>query len=112
MLRFWMVSKIGKSALDPFINLRIPLDESIPEEEVENVTEMLENGAFSCDICPKIFSNKRSLTTHKRTHKDQCVECPTCSKKVSKLSYKTHLKLHDERKSEKWVCDTCGKNFR
>eukprot|EP00092_Neocalanus_flemingeri_P016765 GFUD01018133.1.p1 GENE.GFUD01018133.1~~GFUD01018133.1.p1 ORF type:complete len:661 (-),score=121.67 GFUD01018133.1:43-2025(-) len=62
-------------------------------EDIKLKSEDVNNSSFSCEICSKLFSTKRSLTFHRYTHTKKRVICSVCGKEFSKLSVlTTHMK--------------------
>ena len=59
-----------------------------------------ESRAFKCDVCLKLFSNKRELGLHYRTHTgEKPFACQICDRKFAcKSNLSTHLKLHAKGK--------------
>jgi len=56
-----------------------------PFENPEYLNAMWENKEFSCDICCKVFTNKKSLQNHRNIHKGR-TKCPVCQKVFSTTS--------------------------
>ena len=72
---------------------------------------------FSCDLCPKAFSNKIGIENHLRTHTgEMCVildECNQCQKVFPNNSHlKKHLESHTCESCTKIIlCNQCAKTF-
>jgi predicted SprT family Zn-dependent metalloprotease len=70
-------------------NERVQLDKTKIKSETETGKE--ENSKredeFACETCDKEFTSKRSLMSHKETHKSK-VECKVCNKSLTVLSFK------------------------
>lgn len=66
---------------------------------------------WKCEHCHKIYNNKRSYKRHKQVHLGVKHECEVCHKK---LSSKQHLKLHllTHSKDKPLLCTVCGKGFK
>uniref|UniRef100_A0A7N8YDC8 Zinc finger protein 287-like n=1 Tax=Mastacembelus armatus TaxID=205130 RepID=A0A7N8YDC8_9TELE len=69
------------------------------------------NKAYFCDICGKIFDNKRNLRLHGRMHKEvKKFLCQECGKTFNR---KDHLIVHVRTHSGErpYHCDICDKAF-
>src|SRR5665811_2194076 len=78
-----------------------------------NLTEQ----RHECEICFKIYKNKRSLYIHKRIHSEpkgvfKCLQCSKFFKKGFKVKniLNQHLKTHTEERPFK--CTLCVKEFK
>ena len=60
---------------------------------------------FNCDTCEKTFVGLMALTSHKEIHKK--VDCPNCSKNISKLNLKRHLASCSGKEELKFNCPKC-----
>ena len=73
-----------------------------------------ESKAFKCDVCLKLFSTKRELKLHYRTHTgEKPFACQVCDKKFSqKINLVRHQATHSDVRSFK--CSICpeGRSFR
>lgn len=68
------------------------------------------NHPFACDICPKRFQTKPTLTAHKRIHVgSREFTCDTCGKGfVQKGNLDNHMLTH--LPSKPYNCDVCDKS--
>ncbi|XP_078681083.1 uncharacterized protein LOC144916013 [Branchiostoma floridae x Branchiostoma belcheri] len=70
--------------------------------------------AFSCETCGKVFTQKRNLTRHQKSHDTTKVthRCEICDKTFTRLS---DMKRHHQQKHESTAtiheCDFCGRTF-
>ena len=73
-----------------------------------------ESKEFKCDVCLKLFCNKRELKRHYRTHTgEKPFACPICDKRFSqKSNLAKHQATHSEIKAFK--CSICpeGRYFK
>ncbi|XP_061786055.2 uncharacterized protein [Nerophis lumbriciformis] len=69
------------------------------------------NKPFKCSVCDKIFTKRKTIIEHARTHtKEKPFSCSICGKRFSwKSSITTHTKLHLPEKP--FRCSFCGKRF-
>jgi hypothetical protein len=65
---------------------------------------------FTCEKCGKVFTEKRSLTRHQKTHVDssQTYSCGVCSKEFSRADNRNR---HDAAHSYSLTCGVCGQYF-
>lgn len=79
----------------------------IYEDSVENPEEEPKN--FQCDLCLRLFANKKNLLIHMRLHTGRrLVHCPKCYKGFQKRSHVTrHLAQHGEVRQ----CPKCFETF-
>ncbi|XP_065561457.1 zinc finger protein ZFP2-like isoform X1 [Artemia franciscana] len=70
-----------------------------------------EKKSFKCEICDKIFSQKRHLKQHQRVHSgEKSFKCAVCKKRFSKQgNLNRHQRVHTGEKPFK--CDACDKTF-
>ncbi|XP_078603993.1 uncharacterized protein LOC144877818 [Branchiostoma floridae x Branchiostoma japonicum] len=67
--------------------------------------------AFTCETCGKIFTLKRNLTRHQKSHDTTTYHCEICDKSFDRLdSFKRHQKSHNPA-APTHECDFCGKKF-
>lgn len=68
---------------------------------------------FSCQICFRNYSSRRSLIGHMRRHRDTTKHvCPHCGvAKVTRTELQTHLRVHLPN-VEKFPCPQCPQVFR
>ena len=67
-----------------------------------------------CDICNTIFSSKRTLAVHKKSHAlDYKVPCPTCKKVFRKTYLNKHMLncFPAEEPQTEFKCQFCMKTF-
>ena len=109
------------------------------DKKVRNKTKTQSNPSHPCDVCPRVFVYKSSLTSHQRLHTGEhlflCEKCPKkfvkrtllelhvrshtgekpyscqhCTVKFSnKSSQQIHLRIHTGEKPH--ACNTCSKRF-
>lgn len=66
--------------------------------------------SYRCSVCGKMYSWKKNLKDHMRTHTDPMFNCFVCGKKfIFKEEFLSHLRTHPTEK--KYACDICGKEF-
>ena len=79
--------------------------------EVELKHKPASGGDYTCGICGIKKHSSSSLRSHKyNVHLKR--ECPICTKKVCRQSFKRHVKLHTVKKpvqDTEFTCDMCGK---
>ena len=79
--------------------------------EVELKHKPASGGDYTCGICGIKKHSSSSLRSHKyNVHLKR--ECPICTKKVCRQSFKRHVKLHTVKKpvqDTEFTCDVCGK---
>ena len=104
----------------PFLNVPAPelkIDKSLTEKLIKGINYMVmpKTGPttkwFQCDQCPKKYSHRPGLYTHKK-HEHDGVKyfCDQCGKQFSR---KVHLDGHKEsiHDMKRFTCDECGKVF-
>ena len=67
---------------------------------------------FECSTCSEVFSDKRSLKKHERSHlpKELRAVCDICGKNfASKAGLVAHRVIHSETKQ--YICEYCGYGF-
>ena len=66
---------------------------------------------FSCQICHKSYSNKRSLIRHMKVHDEtKALKCDVCLKLFStKSELISHYRTHTGEKS--FACQICDRKF-
>merc|ERR1712129_93043 len=76
-----------------------------------NRTKIKKEKPFQCGICLKRFTQKHSLTDHKRIHTgEKPFECDICHKRFRlKYNRKVHRRIHTGEKPYK--CTSCNKMF-
>ena len=77
----------------------------------ENKRTAIKSLESKCDVCAKIFTNRKGLGRHLKTHKEKPVyTCIKCGKTFSNKGHlKMHQMVHDKQRSFK--CDVCGKKL-
>ena len=72
----------------------------------KKLTELM----LQCDQCSYKTMDASSLRVHKVTHSDlrpfECDKCPYAAKLKKQLN--KHLRIHEEGRERKHVCDVCG----
>ncbi|XP_058463173.1 zinc finger protein 714-like [Malaya genurostris] len=68
----------------------------------------IEDKPFNCDKCDKSFSKAGLLNAHMKAHIQ--IKCTVCHRMLASKSLKMHMLRHTG--NMKYVCDTCGKEFR
>ncbi|XP_050068700.1 zinc finger protein 728-like [Anopheles maculipalpis] len=67
-----------------------------------------------CELCPKMFKNRKSFEAHKVSHDSSLLrvtQCTLCGKQIRACSMSKHMKtIHSE--DDPVNCDLCGKMFR
>ena len=68
-------------------------------------------GPYSCEVCSKVFSKKRSLIKHKHIHSGvRRYNCDVCNKVFKQQSHLTsHLRIHSGERP--YTCEVCNKTF-
>ncbi|XP_062548635.1 zinc finger protein 37 homolog [Armigeres subalbatus] len=81
-------------------------------------------GNWECDVCHKIFKNRKSGWNHKQLHRPKTHICPVCGKPFgSRFLLNRHIPIHDsihdrerakkvEEESGPVECDVCQKVFK
>ena len=96
-----------------------PLKTVEEQNELRTLSEIKEEPMeWSCFICKKGFPDKRKLTRHKKTHKeDKAFQCTTCSKSFSERAHlNKHLLRHyspakQDVQEFKFNCSKCHTGF-
>ncbi|XP_058464343.1 transcription factor grauzone-like [Malaya genurostris] len=66
-----------------------------------------EDNSFRCDKCGKNFPQQGLLNAHLKAHIQ--TKCTVCNLTLANNSLKMHMLRHTDMK---YICDTCGKEFR
>ena len=67
------------------------------------------NSDFTCDLCPKTYTERRSLKRHKLLHEGKKFECNFCKNQFTrKFKLKNHV---CNIKSDENQCLNCAKTF-
>ena len=67
------------------------------------------NSDFTCDLCPKTYTERRSLKRHKLLHEEKKFECNFCKNQFTrKFKLKNHV---CNIKSDENKCLNCAKTF-
>lgn len=64
----------------------------------------------NCEVCGKVFTNRRSLGDHRRSHPK--VECSICHKKIFTYLMDSHVLLHSDSTEELLECGMCDYSSR
>ena len=67
-----------------------------------------------CELCGKVFCNSQSLKNHVSTIHEELkpFSCQKCGEKFSlNQKLKRHIETVHENKTQKCVCDLCGKEY-
>lgn len=78
-----------------------------------NAHKKSHTATIQCNICGKIFSQKRNYTQHMNIHAGvPKYDCPQCDRKfLTNCARSKHVKsVHSDAKN--FHCDTCGKSFK
>merc|ERR1712098_290219 len=68
--------------------------------------------ACKCNVCGKIFKNKRLRSYHKRSHKEKTLKCGICPKFFnSSTLLKKHAITHLPDSEKPFQCERCSKTF-
>lgn len=68
-----------------------------------------------CDICHKIFTDKKYIYSHMKTHIDNQLDCDICHKSLKgKRNLLAHIRsMHsDAATSRNQLCENCGRAFQ
>jgi KRAB domain-containing zinc finger protein len=103
-----VVSNIKEEPAVEFVLILPPRQVKIEPTTENDQTQTKNVKKFQCQQCPKSFEKQKSLYHHEKTHKPK-VKCHFCSKIISKLSLKAHLKIHENIR--KFHCDHCAAGF-
>ena len=58
-----------------------------------------------CNVCSEMFSNRKDLRVHMKTHDKEDHKCDVCSKLfISIYTLKTHILTHTQKKTECKIC--------
>lgn len=84
---------------------------SIEELTEHRNTVHIKIGEFPCDMCPKVFTQKKHRETHRRIHtKEKPYICHICGRRFSiSANLKRHNMIHTGERP--FVCDVCGKGM-
>lgn len=66
-------------------------------------------GSYSCDICSKLFSVKKYLRVHIKSHVK--VQCTTCLKLVSFGGLRKHILSKHKNNNQRYQCNHCDKSY-
>ncbi|XP_077414787.1 zinc finger E-box-binding homeobox 1-like isoform X1 [Vanacampus margaritifer] len=105
----------GHKTPDPSADAAADTAADAAAEEQKETSPMkkprLENGAYACDLCNKVFQKGSSLLRHKYEHTGKRPhECPVCKKAFKhKHHLIEHSRLHSGEKP--YQCNKCGKRF-
>lgn len=95
-----------------------PKDKPDPGTNISGVSGMMiqkiemrnKKYKYVCGECEEMFTEKGSLTVHKRTHANN-LECEYCKKQfMSVAQFNDHRRIH--MKDLPYMCEVCGKCFR
>ncbi|KAI4455349.1 zinc finger protein [Holotrichia oblita] len=65
---------------------------------------------YTCDICNKVFSDRRILHRHKSVHGDRRFQCEMCEKAFkSNYDLKRHVETHNADINKTYECKICFK---
>lgn len=82
------------------------LQQDIPAK-IQNQTDKT---SLICEICGKIYKNKKSMRTHMLTHTRNIIKpCEICGKLLTAVNYSRHVNSHSGL--HKHECNFCNKTF-
>ena len=66
---------------------------------------------FPCDICDKVYYDKKTLMTHMENHSDRKYECDICHQKFHH-NWLVNLHKRNVHTEKSHLCEICGKSFK
>lgn len=81
----------------------------IPKSSFNHHLETHSEDLVACDVCSRVFSNKRCLKVHMLTHKeDKPYHCDQCTETfISKRCLEYHKRFHGEKLEKTFKCEYC-----
>ncbi|XP_055322856.1 zinc finger protein 208-like [Sitodiplosis mosellana] len=72
-----------------------------------------EPAMIQCPDCPRTFNQLHNFKNHSAVHREDRYVCEICQAElVSKVSYKSHLKIHRRTEADrKYACKICPRKF-
>jgi transcription elongation factor Elf1 len=70
-------------------------------------------GSFRCRPCGRVFGTEAERTKHRDEKHQKPWKCPTCSHMfATEQKLDSHVKWHENKGTEVFVCNVCGKEFK
>ncbi|PSN39662.1 hypothetical protein C0J52_18471 [Blattella germanica] len=70
-------------------------------------------GTFRCRPCGEMFTTEAERTKHRDEKHEKPWKCEICSHMfATKEKLNTHLKWHESKETEVFICNVCGKEFK
>ncbi|XP_063234425.1 uncharacterized protein LOC134537668 [Bacillus rossius redtenbacheri] len=70
-------------------------------------------GQFKCRFCGEVFLSDAERVKHREKHHEKHWKCPTCHHTfATEEKLQTHVRWHENKELEVYVCNVCSKEFK